>query len=242
MTLSDARLAMLGDDAMLKAGLVLALCFGSGSTRLIILGGAFRAWRGFPVRVARCDIRHSDRVCGGRHGRIGLGCGIDFSPWHPRSACVRISRRDCRPSVKLVHEPSHAVAEARDIEMERIVVAVADAGIDSGMERRNEPMLGADTGDDVEERHPVILRGGKARIWALRVVAPSAPGFAAPRLDQLDVEEEPLQAAGEICRLLEPRLAPGNGKIVIEQHPAGAIDDHVSLAPAIRALEVDPDC
>ena len=116
-------------------------------------------------------------------------------------------------------------------------MAVADAGIDSGMERRNEPMLGADTGDDVEERQPVILRGGKARIWALRVVAPSAPGFAAPRLDQLDMEEEPLQAAGEIRRLLEPRLAPGNGEIVIEQHPAGAIDDNVSLAPAIRALE-----
>jgi hypothetical protein len=34
--------------------------------------------------------------------------------------------------------------------MQRIVVAVADSGIDGGMERRNEPVLGADTGDDVE--------------------------------------------------------------------------------------------
>ena len=227
---------------MLKTGLALALCFGSGSTHLIILGGALRARRGFPDRVARCDTRHSERVCGGRHGGIGLGYGIDFSPRHPRSACVRIGRHNCCPSVKLIHEPSHAVGEAPNVEMQRIVVAVADSGIDGGMERRNEPMLGPHTGDDVEERQPVILRGGETWIWALRVVAPPAPGFAAPRLDELDVEEEPLQGAGEIRRLLEPRFAPGNGKIVIEQHPAGAIDDNVRLAPAIRALEVDRDC
>ena len=121
--------------------------------------------------------------------------------------------------------------------MQRIVVAVANSGIDGRVERRDEPLLGADTGDDVEERQSVILRGGKAWIGALLVVSPPAPGFAAPRLDELDVEEEPLQGAGEVRRLLEPRLAPGNGKIVIEQHPAGAIDDHVSLAPAIRTLE-----
>ncbi len=223
---------------MLKAGLALALCFGPGSTRLIVLGGALRARRGFPGRIARCDTRHSERVCGGRHGRIGLGYGFDFSPWQPRSACVRIGRRNCRPSVKFIHEPSHAVGEAGDVEMQRIVVAVADTGIDGGMERRNEPMLGPRTGDDVKERQPIILRGGEARIGALRVVAPPAPGFAAPRLDELDMEEEPLQGASEIRRLLEPRFAPGNGKIVIEQHPAGAIDDNVSLAPAIRALEL----
>src|SRR5208282_377634 len=144
IALSEARLAMLGDGAMLRAGLALALGFGPSSTRLIMLGGAFRARRGFPGRVARCDTRHSERVWRGRHGRIGLGCGIDLSPWHPRSACVQISRRNFRRSANLVDEPSQAVAEASDVEMQRIVVAVADAGIDGGMERRNEPMLGAD--------------------------------------------------------------------------------------------------
>src|SRR5208282_2642980 len=111
IALSEARLAMLGDGAMLRAGLALALGFGPSSTRLLILGGAFRARRGFPGRVARCDTRHSERVWRGRHGRIGLGCGIDLSPWHPHSACGRISRRDCRPSVKFIHEPCQAVGE-----------------------------------------------------------------------------------------------------------------------------------
>src|SRR5208282_1472393 len=63
--------------------------------------------------------------------------------------------------------------------MQRIVMAIADIGIDGRMESRNEPMLGPRTGDDVKQRQAVILRGSKGGIGRLRVVAPTASGGGA---------------------------------------------------------------
>ncbi len=142
------------------------------------------------------------------------------------------------PPFEFIDDRFEAVGKARDVKMQRIVMAVADAGIDGRMESRNEPMLGPHTGDEVKERQPVVLRGGKGGIGRLRVIVPTAPGGAAARLYQFDMEEKPLQGTGEIRRLLEPRLTPGNCEIVIEQHLSGAIDDNVGLPPSIRTLEM----
>ena len=52
------------------------------------------------------------------------------------------------------------------------------------------------------------------------------------------MQEEAFQSAGEIRRLLEFGLAPGNIELVIEQHVAGTVDDDMRLAPTVRALEL----
>jgi len=44
--------------------------------------------------------------------------------------------------------------------------------------------------------------------------------------------------SGEIRRLLEFGLAPGNLEFVIEQQVAGSVDDDMRLAPAVRAFEL----
>src|SRR5262249_42149741 len=42
------------------------------------------------------------------------------------------------------------VGETVDAEVERIVMTIGDLRIDRGVKRRNEPVFGADAGDDVE--------------------------------------------------------------------------------------------
>ena len=101
-----------------------------------------------------------------------------------------------------------ALGKAFRIEVQRIVVAVGNIGIERGMIGRNEPVLRAHAGDHVEQRKPVVLRRRESRIGALRIVVAAVAGRA-PRLNQFDVQEETLQRAGEIRRLLEFRLAPG---------------------------------
>src|ERR1700720_2754598 len=97
----------------------------------------------------------------------------------PRTSLVRRLRR--LAAAQLLDEQRQAVGEAVDVKTSRIVVAVADIGVDGGMECRNEPVAGggkcrpepvagADAGDGVEQRQPVVLRGGEARARRLRVV------------------------------------------------------------------------
>ena len=115
-------------------------------------------------------------------------------------------------------------------------MAVADAGIEGRMESWNEPVPGPHAGNDVELGEPIVLGLRKAGAWSPRVVIMSRR--AAPRLDEFDVDEEPLQGTGKIRRLLEFCLAPWNFKVVVQQHVAGAADDDMGFAPAIRAREV----
>jgi hypothetical protein len=115
-------------------------------------------------------------------------------------------------------------------------MAVADAGIEGRMESWNEPVPGPHAGNDVELGEPIVLGLRKAGAWSPRIVIMS--WRAAPRLDEFDVDEEPLQGAGKIRRLLEFCLAPWNFKVVVQQHVAGAADDDMGFAPAIRAREV----
>lgn len=109
-----------------------------------------------------------------------------------------------------LHERVEAHGKAVDVEIQRIVVAVADVRIDGGVEGRNEPMSRPNTRDRVEERQPVVLRGRKARRRRLGIVARPMPAGAAPRLDQLDVDEQPFETAVKIRRALELSRAPGD--------------------------------
>ena len=75
-----------------------------------------------------------------------------------------------------------ALGKAFRIEIQRIVVAVRNIGVERGVVGRNEPMLGAHAGNHVEERKPVVLRGRESRIGALRIVVAAVTGRA-PRLN-----------------------------------------------------------
>ena len=87
-----------------------------------------------------------------------------------------------------------ALGKAFRIKIQRIVVAVGNVGIERGVIGRNEPVLRAHAGDNVEKRKPVVLRGRESRIGALRIVVATV-AERAPRLNQLDMQEEAFQRA-----------------------------------------------
>ena len=87
-----------------------------------------------------------------------------------------------------------ALGKAFRIKIQRIVVAVGNVGIERGVIGRNEPVLRAHAGDYVEKRKPVILCGRESRIGALRIVVATV-AERAPRLNQLDMQEEAFQRA-----------------------------------------------
>ncbi len=117
-------------------------------------------------------------------------------------------------------------------------MAVGNIGIDGGVEGGNKPPAGPHAGDRVEQRHPIVLCGGKRGIRSLRVVARTVVRCAPPRLDQLVMQEKSLQRTAEFRRLLELGLAPGNRVIVGHQHFAGAIDENMRAPPAVGAGEI----
>ena len=131
-------------------------------------------------------------------------------------------------------ETIEAAGEAVDIEIERIVVAVGNFGIDGGVKRRNEPFAFAHAGDGVEQSQPVILRGSERRIGGMSVTAASALAG----LDELDMDEQALQGAAKFRRLLEFGLAPRNCEFVVEDHLTDTVDDDMRFAPAVGAGEV----
>src|SRR5712691_2818973 len=106
-------------------------------------------------------------------------------------------------------------------------MAAADVRIDRGVEGGDHPGAGAHAGDDVKQREPLVLGGCEPRRRRLRVVPASKSRGAAARLDQLDMQEKPLERAGERRRPLEFRLAPGYLEIVADHHPAATVDDDV---------------
>src|SRR6516225_9555862 len=53
-----------------------------------------------------------------------------------------------------------AGGETLDVKVERIVVTVDDLRIDRGMECGDEPVFGTHAGNHVEEREPIMRRGG----------------------------------------------------------------------------------
>src|SRR6202166_1288521 len=134
-----------------------------------------------------------------------------FRAWKPKPCASLVRRLRRFAAAQLLDEQGQAIGKAVDVKTSWVVVAVADVGVDGGVECRNEPVPGADAGDGVKQRQPVVLRGGEARARRLRVVMAAVSRSAAPRLDHLDVQEQPLQRADEIHRALQFCLAPGEG-------------------------------
>src|SRR5262249_35506424 len=131
-------------------------------------------------------------------------------------------------------QPLEPVHERVEAEVHRVVVSAADAGVDRGVECRDQPVAAPHAGDGVEERELVVLRDGEARVRRLRVLALAA---AAARLDHLDGAELALERAIEVDRTLELGLAPGDRQPVAGQHLALAVDDDVRLRATVRAPE-----
>ena len=90
-------------------------------------------------------------------------------------------RLDLVRGAQFCHQGVEAVGETLDVKVERIVMTISNFGIDRGVECRDEPSFGADAGDQVKERKPVILRGRKGGIGRARVIAPAAAWRAAAR-------------------------------------------------------------
>src|ERR1700689_2924553 len=119
----------------------------------------------------------------------------------PGASLVRRLRRFA--AAQLLDEQRQAVGKTVDVETPGIVMAVADVGVDGGVECRHQPASGADAGDGVKQCEAVVLRGGEARARRLRIVMAAVSGRAAPRLNHLDMQEQPFQTADEIHRALE---------------------------------------
>ena len=130
-----------------------------------------------------------------------------------------------------------ACGKAFNVEIQRIVVTVANVGVEGGVKSRNKPASGAYAGDGVKQRQTVVLRSGEAGIGSKRVIA-SAARSAAARLNQLGVQEQPFQCTGKIRREFKLGLAPRGRQFVIEQHSADPVDDDMGFAVPIRALEM----
>src|ERR1700681_1814814 len=111
--------------------------------------------------------------------------------WQPKPCALLVRRLRRFAAAHLLYEQRQAVGKGLDVKTPGIVVAVADVGVDGGMECRNEPAPGANAGDGVEQREAVVLRGGEARARRLRVIMTAVSGRATPRLDHLDVQEQP---------------------------------------------------
>src|ERR1700722_11336946 len=117
-----------------------------------------------------------------------------FRAWKPKpSPSLGRSLRRLRrfAAAQFLDEQRQAVGKTLDVKTPGVVVAVADIGVDGGVECRNEPVPGADTGDGVEQREAVVLRGGEARARRLRVVMAAVSPRAAARAGSLDGEEQP---------------------------------------------------
>src|SRR5579862_10019375 len=82
---------------------------------------------------------------------------------------------------QLLDQLVEAIGETVDIEIQRIVVAVRNFGVNGGMKCRDEPLAAADAGDRIEQSQPVVLRRGESRIGSSCVIAPAMSGRAAPR-------------------------------------------------------------
>src|ERR1700683_130905 len=130
-----------------------------------------------------------------------------------------------------------ACGKAFTVEIQRIVVTVANVGVEGGVKSRNEPASGAHAGDGVEQRQTVVLRGGKAGIGSKRVIT-SPARRAAARLNQLGVQEQALERAGKIPAKFKFGFAPRGREFVVEQHSADTVDDDMRLAVAVGAFEM----
>src|SRR5580693_10141200 len=103
-----------------------------------------------------------------------------FRAWQPKICALLVRGLGRLAAAQLLDEQGQAVGKAVDVKTPRIVVAVADVGVDGGVIGRNEPVSGADAGDGVEQREAVVLRGGEARARRLRVVVAAVSRRAAP--------------------------------------------------------------
>src|ERR1700722_9422162 len=106
-----------------------------------------------------------------------------FRAWKPKpsTSLVRRLRRLRRfATAQFLDEQRQAIGKTFDVKTPGVVMAVADVGVDGGVECRNEPVPGADAGDGVKQRQPVVLHGGEARARRLGVVMAAISRRAAP--------------------------------------------------------------
>jgi hypothetical protein len=80
-----------------------------------------------------------------------------------------VRRSHCIGRLQFLDHRLDALGQAFRIEIQRIVVAFGNIGVERGVIGRNEPMSRAHAGDHVEKREPVVLRGRESRIGALRI-------------------------------------------------------------------------
>ena len=147
---------------------------------------------------------------------------------------LRLSR-----ALQFFHQSIDAIGEAVDFEIQRVVMTVADVGIERRMKCRNKPIAGADADDGIDERKAIVLRWGEGGVRRMTVAATRA---RAARLDHLVMLEEAFQRAAEFRRLLEFRLPPRNREVVIDENVAHAIDDDMRFTPFVIAHEAFAGC
>jgi hypothetical protein len=120
-------------------------------------------------------------------GRSGNGSGIGWGGRGQRRGGL-LSGRQWDGFLRGGNKAVETCGKAFNVEIQRIVVTVANVGVEGGVKSRNKPASRADAGDGVKQRQAVVLRGGEARIGSKRVIASTARR-AAPRLNQFGVEE-----------------------------------------------------
>src|SRR5262245_37170730 len=144
---------------------------------------------------------------------------------------------------EFLYDSFECLSKCFDLEILRIVVAAANVAVDDGMERRDEPLAGANACDRVEQRQQPVLRVGESRIRRRDVVA-AASRPATARLDQLDMKKQALEGVAEKQCPLELRRAPRHAEIVTEKDPSLSVDHRMGQFERIRASKprqvVDP--
>jgi hypothetical protein len=167
MAFKEERLAMRSAGGVACVGFALTFVFTRAPALTRGLLQSFNRGRGCPRRShVRLD-NSSER------GRSGNGSGIGRGRRDRRcGGLLRALRR-----YGFLHGGDKAVeacGKAFNVEIQWIVVSVANVGIEGGVKCRNEPTPGAYAGDGVKQRQTVILRGGEAGIGGKRVIASTA--------------------------------------------------------------------
>ena len=226
MAFNEERLAMLSTGQVASVGFAFtrALAFTRGFPQGFKCG--CRCTRGAHLGLDNS----SERGRSGNGSRIGGGGGA-----RRRDGLLRVRRRG--GFLQSGDKAVEACRKACNVEIQRIVVTVANVGIEGGVKRRDQPAPGTDAGDGVKQRQTVVLGGGEAGVWSKRIIA-SAARRAAARLHQLGVQEQSFQCAGKIPRKFKFGLAPRDCQFVVEQHSADPIDDDMGLAVSVRAFEM----
>src|SRR5579872_7432151 len=147
MAFKEERLAMFGAGV---AFVSFALTFGA-FTR----ARALALTRGFLQRLNRWRRRarraHFWLDNSSERGRSGNGPGIGRGGGARRCGGLFAAGRR-RGFLQARNQAVEACGKARNVEVQRIVVTVADVGVERGVKRRNQPASGTHAGDGINKR------------------------------------------------------------------------------------------